>query len=60
VHLLITLLHAGHSSIAYCFVVTGSLKKGSAICIIIITPMPELICYFQAHTACLYYCRHNF
>jgi len=53
IRLLTTLLHAGHSSIADCFVVTGSLKTGSAVCIITLTPIPELRCYFQAHTACI-------
>jgi len=51
--LLTTLLHAGRSTIADRFVVTGSLKTGSAVCTITLTPIPELRCYFQAHTACI-------
>jgi uncharacterized protein YybS (DUF2232 family) len=55
VRLLTTLLHTERSSIAYCFAVIGSLKTGSAVCIIL-TPMPELSCYFQAHTTCIIAC----
>jgi len=53
IHLLTTLLNAGRSSIADCFVVTGSQQTGYAVCIINLTPIPELRCHFQAHRACI-------
>ena len=49
--LLTTLLHAGRSSIADCFVVIGSLNTGSAVCIITLTQIPELRFYFHSPTA---------